>query len=167
MKPDIYDRIYTQLIGLIPDLRDLKLADARESIAEGFMPLHLDILSKTEEEMIIALSHNYQQDGDPISDPDMQIRVYLMPGWTKAEALTFQDNMGNYHMVYPKPGIVDPRRKRELNAFLTKWLRNLKRQGHSLTRAETMLGAFSHPMCDECRTGTDCQVMCAKVEAMT
>lgn len=35
-------------------------------------------------------------------------------------------------VVYPEPGMVVPRLKRELNAFLGVWLRNLKAQGHRL-----------------------------------
>lgn len=37
-----------------------------------------------------------------------------------------------YSVVYPEPGKVVPRLKRELNAFLGVWLRNLKAQGHRL-----------------------------------
>lgn len=47
------------------------------------------------------------------------------------EALTFQQaNPPAYHRVYPEPGKVIPRLKRELNAFLGTWLRNLEVQGH-------------------------------------
>jgi uncharacterized protein YqiB (DUF1249 family) len=34
--------------------------------------------------------------------------------------------------VYPEPGKVVPRLKRELNSFLVVWLRNLTAQGHRL-----------------------------------
>jgi len=37
-----------------------------------------------------------------------------------------------YQRVYPQPGKVVPRLKRDLNSFLTTWLRNLKQQGHRL-----------------------------------
>ena len=52
------------------------------------------------------------------------------------EALTFQQAIPPiYQEVYPEPGMVAPRLKRDLNAFLSLWLRNLKAQGHSLAAA--------------------------------
>lgn len=131
---DIHDKIFEQLEELIPGLTELKPGDYKKSKSEGFMDLHLDVLDRTEEELRIALSHNYYQNGDTIADPDMEIRVYLIPDWRKAEALTYQDTY-IYNEVYPEPGKVIPHNKKSLNAFLTQWLKNLKDQGHVL-RAE-------------------------------
>ena len=128
---DAYDRIYEQLEELIPGLRELEPGDARKSTAPGFMDLGLDVLSKSEEKLRIALSHYFVMNGDMVADPDMEIRVYLIDGWRKAEALTYQDQF-RYDMVYPEPGKVYPRMKRTLNSFLGQWLRNLKNQGHTL-----------------------------------
>lgn len=129
---DKYDRLYTQLAGLIPDLAELQPGDYRKSEAAGFMDLHLDVLRRTPEQLLIALSHTYTQGGDTIPDPDMMIRIYLIPEWKKAEALTYQDAK-RHDRAYPTPDTVDPRMKRSLNAFLKQWLTNLKEQGHDLT----------------------------------
>ncbi|MDP2954155.1 MAG: DUF1249 domain-containing protein, partial [Chloroflexota bacterium] len=99
------------------------------------MDLHLNVLSRTKNELRIALAHNYQQNGNTIADPDMEIRVYLIHDWRKAEALTYQDTY-IYNEVYPEPGKVFPRLKKSLNAFLTQWLKNLKDQGHVLKAPE-------------------------------
>jgi len=128
---DGYDGLYVQLEELIPGLGDLKPGDYRKSEAGGFMDLHLDVLRRTEEELRIALAHNYRQNGDTIPDPDMEIRVYLIDGWRKAEALTYQDAR-RYDEVYPTPDKVYPRLKKSLNDFLAQWLTNLKNQGHKL-----------------------------------
>ena len=49
------------------------------------------------------------------------------------EALTFEQALPPvYQAVYPEPGRVAPRVKRELDAFLGTWLRNLRQQGHRL-----------------------------------
>jgi len=128
---DQYDRLYAQLTELIPDLTELKPGDYRKSTAPGFMDLGLDVLTRSKEKMRIALAHNYEQHGDLIPDPDMEIRIYLIDGWNKAEALTYQDAR-RYDAVYPEPGKVYPRLKKSLNNFLAKWLTNLKNQGHSL-----------------------------------
>lgn len=128
---DQFDRLYAQLTELIPDLTELRPGDHRTSTAPGFMDLSLDVLTRSKEEMRIALSHYYRQEGDMIADPDMEIRVYLIEGWNKAEALTYQDAR-RYDEVYPEPGKVYPLLKKSLNSFLAQWLTNLKDQGHSL-----------------------------------
>ena len=134
MKPDKYDKLYTQLTELIPDLTTLQPGDYRKSEAPGFMALHMDVLSRTEDELRISLAHNYRQGGDTIPDPDMEIRIYLIEGWNKAEALTYQDTH-IYKMVYWRNKgqvIMNPKLKKSLNAFLAQWLMILKNQGHSL-----------------------------------
>lgn len=132
---DIYDTIYKRLITLIPDLREMQRGQARVSKSDGFMDLHLDILSKDERQMRIALHHSYIQNGDTMMDPDMEIRVYLRPNWQKAEALTFQQDgtLARYDEVYSRPGYVNPELKRNLNTFLAQWLKNCIDQGHSLS----------------------------------
>jgi len=131
---DQYERIYQRLEKLIPDLRDLKCGDYRESEAPGFMNLHMDVLSKTKDELMIALSHTFTQNGDAIPDPDMEIRVYLLDDWRKAEALTYQDQFGYRRVYHQEDGrtLVNPNAKRDLNAFLIQWLKNLEVQGHRL-----------------------------------
>jgi len=131
MMRDQFDQIYERLEDLIPGLRDLQQGDYRKSTSQGFMDLHLDVLSRTEKELIIALQHYYELNGDLVPDPDMEIRVYLLPDWKKAEALTYQDTY-LYQEVYPEPGKVIPVLKKDLNAFLIQWLKNLKSQGHKL-----------------------------------
>lgn len=129
---DRYDRLFVQLEDLIPGLSDLKPGDHRKSRSGGFMDLNLDVLTRTPKELRIALSHYYKHpSGDMIADPDMEIRVYLIPDWRKAEALTFQDAR-RYDEVYPTPETVIPALKRSLNDFLAQWLTNLKNQGHKL-----------------------------------
>jgi len=133
---DEYELIYSRLEKLIPDLTKLRPGDARKSESPGFMDLNLDVLSKDAEKMRIALAHNYIQEGDVIADPDMEIRVYLLPDWKKAEALTYQDTYG-YREVYREEGgqiLVNVKAKAELNSFLKQWLKNALDQGHRLAK---------------------------------
>jgi len=133
---DEYELIYSRLEKLIPDLTKLRPGDARKSESPGFMDLNLDVLSKDAEQMRIALAHNYIQEGDVIADPDMEIRVYLLPDWKKAEALTYQDTYG-YREVYREEGgqiLVNVKAKAELNSFLKQWLKNALDQGHRLAK---------------------------------
>jgi uncharacterized protein YqiB (DUF1249 family) len=141
---DINGQIYERLVRLIPDLRELQPGDARMSKSNGFMALHLDVLSRVDKlvqpnqsriagELRIALHHSYEQNGDLVPDPDMEIRVFLLQDWNKAEALTYQDAF-TYREVYPEPGKVDIRAKKEMNSFLAQWLKNCIDQGHSLRK---------------------------------
>ena len=134
MTPDIYDKIYSRLLELCPDLRELKRGDYRKSESNGFMDLHLNVLTKTQTEMRVSLSHEYTQGGDQVPDPDMEIRVYLIPDWAKAEALTYQDSRTYTQVYYEEEGrqMVKPNAKTSLNQFLLQWLKNIKAQGHSL-----------------------------------
>ena len=96
--------------------------------AAGFMDLNVDVLSKNR----LSLAHNYIQNGDVMTDPDMEIEVNF--DIQTAEALTYQDNYG-YQEVYvfnEKGEKVSfyPKTKKDLNIFLSQWLTNIKKQGH-------------------------------------
>ncbi|MFA5801549.1 MAG: DUF1249 domain-containing protein [Thermoleophilia bacterium] len=123
--------IYKKLEKLLGDLHQIPAYMKLE--AHGFMDLGVDKLYGDEESVTIALSHYYKQNGDMVPDPDMEVRIY--PERKMAEALTYQDSFG-YRVVYPKPGFVNPKAKREMNVFLNQWLSNILAQGHRLSIGE-------------------------------
>lgn len=127
MRATIYETIYRKLekIGII---RDRKLAFSKylKLKSGGFMDLNIDELNETDDSITISMAHNHEVNGDLVSDPDMELRIY--PDCKMAEALTLQDSFG-YKMVYPEEGKVYPRVKKELNQFLNQWLTNLINQG--------------------------------------
>ncbi|MGA8146778.1 MAG: DUF1249 domain-containing protein [Gallionellaceae bacterium] len=127
--PNIHARIYRKLLEVIPDL--LTIEESGKSKVEGFMDLNLDILHRSLDRIIIALSHYYRHpSGDMIADPDMELAVY--PQREMAEALAYQD-IWAYRRVYGEDGAtVDAKAKRELNGFLNQWLTNLIQQGHCI-----------------------------------
>ena len=133
----IYERIYNKLdrLGVIALIE--ANTEAAKSTASGFMDLHFDRLHDDyyyEGETIIALAHTFEQNGDRCCDPDMMIRVW--PDRKMAEALTFQQAIPPvYTEVYPEPGKVNPRAKKDLNSFLDTWLRNAIAQGHGFRDA--------------------------------
>ncbi len=128
MKTTIYERIYKRLerLGI------LALGEAATRAKSGaFMDLSYDCLHKNADHTyIIALAHNYIQNGDVMPDPDMEIRIH--PRLKMAEALTMQDYFG-YRQVYHGDK-VDLRAKRELNKFLAYWLNNIRKQGFSFKK---------------------------------
>ncbi|MDP2217153.1 MAG: DUF1249 domain-containing protein [Methanolobus sp.] len=127
---NVYERNFTRLVklGIINDKGELQFKESLKLKSGAYMDLNLDYLGKDEQGYIIAMAHNYEQNGDIMADPDMQIRI--IPKMRSIEALTFQqDNMGIYREVYPDANHINPKAKKELNAFLEMWLRNLIKQG--------------------------------------
>lgn len=138
MEKMIYEKIYEKLDKLIPlGLKDFKEGEGFTKLkSEGFMDLNVDFLNyehpggnagTKEDCFIIAMAHNYTQNGDVMADPDMEIAIF--PKRKMAEALTYQqDGLGIFQRVYPEPGKVNPKLKKQLNIFLNQWLNNLKKQ---------------------------------------
>lgn len=121
-------RIFHKLLDVIPDL--LTMEEHGKSKVDGFMDFNVDILHRTPERIIIALSHYYKHpSGDMIADPDMEVAVY--PSREYAEALTYQDSFG-YQSVKLDSGQVNVRLQHDLNKFLSQWLTNLIHQGHCI-----------------------------------
>jgi len=94
-----------------------------------WMDLSVEVIEKNGEEYTdFSLCHYGKQCGDLMRDPEMIVRVYHSLG--ACEALYYRnDYVGREQFVYPAPGKVIPRLKKELNSFLRTWLMNLKRQG--------------------------------------
>jgi hypothetical protein len=130
MEKMIYEQNYKRLKKLIPDLENLPANCYRKSKSNGFMDLSFEILSSSKDQFICAMAHYFEQNGDLVADPDMEIRVVL--SMKMIEALTYQDQFG-FRVVYPEPGKVNLQAKKELNQFLGQWLKNLIDQGHRLT----------------------------------
>lgn len=115
----IYDRL-DKITGGIKEFAS-KPGNYRKFKSSGFMDLCVECVC----EGIVSLTHYYEQNGDLVPDPDMEVRVYD----NSAEALTFQMN-NIYQQVYTDDGKrFYPALKRDLNKFLHFWLCNLEKQG--------------------------------------
>ena len=133
-----YSSIYSKLLKIIPNLiehiREGKTYGKSEKGPDsGLMSLNYDFIREDKNgNYIIALSHYFEQNGDMVADPDMQIRIF--PEQEVAEAMTFQDQFGYKEVYREKDGkeYVDLRRKKDLNQFLKQWLTNLINQGHKI-----------------------------------
>ncbi|PKM56013.1 MAG: helicase [Firmicutes bacterium HGW-Firmicutes-5] len=126
---DIQHENYKKLLKVTPGIlngryRYMKLR------APGFMDLIIERLYENR----ISLSHYYEQNGDLMSDPDMELIVD--PMHKTITAATFQqDNLAIYHEAYQGDNLVDPDLEDELNDFLKDWLSNISRQGHLVYKA--------------------------------
>lgn len=131
----IEQKIYTELLKLIPDSENLKRGDAMKSKVAGFMDLNLDILEIEKNYLKIALSHYYKGvDGDLIPDPDMVIKIVPSIKW--ASSLTYQDTYIYDEVLVKIKGetYINRALQNKLNKFLDQWLRNCLAQGHSLKK---------------------------------
>jgi len=130
MKNLIYERIYKKLSQLI-NFESLQKKEYIKYKSSGLMDLHMDFLRVEENNaFVIAMGHNYRQNGDVMADPDMEIRIF--PNTQMAEALTFQlDSLGIYQRVY-QDNKVDISLKKDLNSFLDKWLTKIKLDKYQL-----------------------------------
>lgn len=130
----IYSKLQRIIPGLIESLKEGKLEHGKSKLnSAGMMDLNLDYLQQDKNgNYIIALSHYYEQNGDMIADPDMQIRI--LPEMEAAEAMTYQDSFGFQQVYHTKEGkeYVDLKKKKDLNVFLNQWLTNLIKQGHKI-----------------------------------
>lgn len=124
MAPTINERIFRKLEKILGDSREIP--EYQKLRASGFMDLSVDRIYGDEQSVTIALSHYFKMNGDMVPDPDMEIRIY--PEMKMAEALAYQDSFG-YRQVYPEPGKVDLKAKKDLNVFLNQWLSNIAEQG--------------------------------------
>lgn len=140
-----YSSIYKKLMQVIPDLIK-HIQDGKyhgKSVKDpngGLMDLNYDYVGKDKKgNYIIALSHYFEQNGDLVADPDMQIRI--LPDMEAAEAMTFQDQFGYQEVYQEKDGkqLVNLGRKKDLNKFLNQWLSNIIQQRHKidLTKEES------------------------------
>ena len=132
MAPTIYERIFRKLEKVLGDL--MVIPDDAKYKAHGFMDLNIDRFYGDDESVTIALSHYFMQNGDMVPDPDMEVRIY--PDMKMAEALSYQDCFG-YRQVYPSPGQVDLKAKKDLNVFLNQWLSNIQEQGFEKSGGDT------------------------------
>lgn len=156
-----YISIYQRLLKLIPGLPDHIKAGrttGKSHLSDGMMDLHFDYLGKDHNgNYLIALSHYYEQNGDLIPDPDMQIRV--LPDLKAAEALTFQDAFRFREIYAEEDGkqLVDLNAKKSLNQFLKFWLGNLLQQGHriDLKHDEESSATEKEPEPQESTTGSN------------
>jgi len=126
----IYEKIYQKLSNLI-NFERLQQNEYLKYKSSGLMDLHIDFLRfEGTNSFIIAMGHNYKQNGDVMADPDMEIRIF--PNTQMAETLTFQlDSLGIYQRVY-RDNKVDLSLKKDLNSFLDKWLTKIKLDKYQL-----------------------------------
>lgn len=121
---DNYKNVAAILVDCFGSVDLIEVGGHKKLKSEGFMDLVVEVVG----ENIISLAHYYEQNGDLMADPEMEIRIY--PELQMPEALTFRnDGVGIYHEVYVGANHFYPKLKKDLNEFLSMWLENIREQG--------------------------------------
>ena len=97
---------------------------------DTFMPLTVSILRRNGKEVFISIAHNYEQGGDLLCDPDVELRIDTEMGIV--DPIAIQHATGQYSRVYVDETRTKfyPARRADLMSFLGHWFRNLRSQGH-------------------------------------
>jgi hypothetical protein len=131
MQKLIYETMFNKLvkIGLITPDGKLTFKDYVKIENKPYMDLSVDRLyNQDPKTILISIAHNFIQNSDVMSDPEMVIKIHTELKMIESLSYTLS-SLGVYQVVYPEPGKVYPKRKKDLNHFLNQWLSNLIDQG--------------------------------------
>lgn len=120
---------YNRLLALLPDVQTMSVGSAVKMKADQFMDLNIDILRQQGTVTQISLAHYYEQHGDLVSDPDME--VMLMHVTQMALPVHFQSG-DFYRPCIEGTTITNVKEFNGQSNFLSQWLRNIKMQGHAI-----------------------------------
>jgi uncharacterized protein YqiB (DUF1249 family) len=120
---------YKRLLALLPDVQSMEGGSAVKMKAEPFMDLCIDVLWQKGTVTNISMAHYFEQNGDLVPDPDME--VMLMHVTQMALPVHFQD-CRVYRQCMEGTVIIDSREFAGQSSFLSRWLRNIKAQGHRI-----------------------------------
>lgn len=136
----IYEKNYLKLLKLCPtlesDLKNFKNGDPLYSLSSsaGYMDFVCEVLDHDNTGYYMSLGHYYVQNGDVMSDPDMEILINTENKTCYALNIT-QSNFG-FKSVYDdkyKRKMINTREFDSQNKFLGVWLKNLMDQDHEIS----------------------------------
>lgn len=89
----------------------------------------------------VTVTHYYEQNGDLISDPDMEFRAVGAEGMPELWPVAIQHATGHYARCEEERDghkLVKPRLREELIRFANMWGRNIIEQGYGRAKADTL-----------------------------
>lgn len=100
----------------------------------GFMPLNVEILYRTqvngETTPVLALAHYFEQNGDLVPDPDME--VMYIPSKNSVLPISYQNQIAYTRALFFDPEAKKwkghPEKINDLVGFLGMWLENIAQQ---------------------------------------
>ena len=131
---DLYERNYIQIRRLLPVMPPA--AAVRVSQTPGGLDLHLRIIERCRYTSELILTYQFGgEEGLPIAEPDLRIRVYHDARQAEAMTAHLRHDLV-FSSYFPDEGRMDRAslyRRWRINRFLYKWLSYCLRQGHRFT----------------------------------
>ena len=99
-----------------------------------YMPVHIEIIDRTDKYNHISLAHYGQQNGDAMRDPEMLFALHketqqFIPYYYRNDYCGIEQNS----VKWSEDGIaLNPRLQAEHTTFANQWLRNIATQQHLL-----------------------------------
>lgn len=125
------EKAFQQIEKMVGGFGNLSTDGAHMKLKSGgFMDLSVERLRTVKVGFIIAMAHYFEQNGDLVSDPGMEI--YISETFKAAYAMTIQHSTGHYSVgmkFQDGQFLKAPRVQKDIQSFLGQWLRNLKAQG--------------------------------------
>ncbi len=131
-KPDLYNMMqvyegnYRRLMGVLPRLREIRGSVVSE--LHGRPVLFVDMVEQCKYTSLLAITHYLSVDSRQVADMLMKVRVYHDA--RLAEVSDYQ-RQSRFLPVYSYPNrrMYQPYEKRQVNLFLSEWLRFCLRYG--------------------------------------
>ncbi|EFV75016.1 MULTISPECIES: DUF6908 domain-containing protein [Cytobacillus] len=138
----IYNHLEKIFTRIGKSYKDMGLGESISLESGGLMDF---VISRIDTD-VLALEHNYVQNGDIMVDPRNDVRIVEHCSDLKlVEALNYeQHNLGLYCEIYTWKDdkcFVDTRLRNEVNNFLCEWLQNINSQGYSLKPQNAQLSS--------------------------
>lgn len=131
MKKTTNETAYDKLVDLTHAFKGLQTdGDAVKIQSGGFMDLSINRLYTVNGGFVISLTHYFEQNGDLVPDPHLEI--FVSDATRTAWAMAIQHSTGHYAQgmkIENGQFFKAPRVQRDIQSFLGQWLRNLKAQG--------------------------------------
>jgi uncharacterized protein YqiB (DUF1249 family) len=130
----LYESNFVRLRWLLPD--DRRLSGSLVSRVPSDLPLYLDVFERSRYTTTIRLTYFFEEDGVPVPDPDLTIRLYLDAHLAEAMACTRHHRHKALKPFDTRPG-VELSRRWARNVMLNKWLEYCADRNHEFRRCES------------------------------
>ena len=125
---ELYDSSYKRMMRLAPDLQ--RIPTNSVSRVAGSLDLHLTVLERFKYTTTVALTYRFRADGEPILEPNVQVRLYHDARLAEAVSDARRHRIRPTHRCGRRELPTELERKWEQNRFLQRWLGYCLRQGH-------------------------------------
>jgi N12 class adenine-specific DNA methylase len=140
---------HNSILKAIPIMPNLKPGDwfRNGEMGEVIMPFSVEVRHLGEyyrvfpdpNAYVLMMAHYYEQNGDLMSDPYIEVGIY--PAYGIAIPIAYeQHNMGIYQELVNSEGKIKEKQILDVMQFINQWMRNIKAQGRTITEKDRQNG---------------------------